>query len=86
MDILRFFTKLVYYESMGNIDLTTRLFAKPSFIGGFSSVLDIGATLQVYNDSKTEIEADIKALATDWVVVGNDLKSSISNYEQRFTK
>ncbi len=71
---------------MKNVYLSSRLFATPSFIEGISRVLDLGATLQKYNDSKTELEADTNALKSDWQSVGEDLKSSIKTYEQGFTK
>lgn len=57
------------------------LFAEPSFVEGMSRVLDLGATLQDYNFSDTEKEADVKALKNDWRAVGDDLKLSISNYK-----
>lgn len=65
---------------------SSRLFAEPSFFEGMSRVLDLGATLQDYNISETEQEADIKALKNDWSAVGEDLKFSIKNYEQRLAK
>jgi hypothetical protein len=62
--------------------LQNRLFAKPSFVEGISRILDLGNTLQKYNTSENEIEADARALKSDWEVIGNDLKSSIKTYEQ----
>lgn len=61
---------------------STFLFARPSFIEGVARVMDIGATMQVYNDSKTEKEADLKALKKDWEAVGEDILSAIEKYEQ----
>lgn len=57
------------------------LFAEPSFIGGLSSVLDIGNTLTVYNDSKSPSEADMRAIRSDWVVVGEDLRHAMEQWE-----
>ncbi len=66
---------------------TFRLFKRePSFAGGVSSVLDLGATLQQYNNSATGNEADCDALKSDWQAVGNDLNNSIKMYEQELTK
>ena len=59
-----------------------RLFAEPSFTEGMARVLDLGNTLQIYNVSETENQADIEALRNDWRAVGNDLKISISQYER----
>jgi len=39
---------------------STFLFARPSFLEGVARVMDLGGTLQVYNNSKTEKEADLK--------------------------
>ncbi len=63
--------------------ISSRLFAEPSFIGGMASIFDLGRTLQEYNTSKIDKEADAKALENDWRCVGNDIKTSISQYEQR---
>ena len=62
-----------------------RLFASPSFVEGMARNLDIGNTLQEYNDHPTENEADIEALRSDWKAVGEDIKSTISRYEQQQT-
>ncbi|MEE4258877.1 MAG: hypothetical protein V2I62_03895 [Bacteroidales bacterium] len=56
------------------------LFAKPSFIGGMASVLDLGATLVVYNESSTLAEADARAMASDWQVTGNDIKNATERW------
>lgn len=60
-----------------------RLFAEPSFFEGVASVIDLGATLhKEYNSSKTENEADRKAIQNDWRAVGEDIKISILKHEQ----
>jgi hypothetical protein len=58
------------------------LFADPSFAQGLASVMDLGGTLLVYNDSKTAQEADARAIATDWAIVGEDISSAIEQFEQ----
>ena len=60
--------------------LINYLYAKPSFIGGMARTLDLAATLQVYNNSETENEADSIALFSDWVNTGDDIESSILEY------
>jgi hypothetical protein len=63
------------------------LFAKPSVVGGFASVIDLGATLQEYNYSKNIAEADGKAILNDWLAVGDDIRFSINKYDkERATK
>lgn len=59
-----------------------KLFAEPSFAEGMARNLDIGNTLQAYNASATEQEADIEALKDDWRAVGNDIRGSMTAYEQ----
>jgi hypothetical protein len=60
---------------------TDFLFAKPSFIGGLASVLDMGTTLVVYNESKNSSEADEKAIGSDWIVTGNDIRAAMGKFE-----
>lgn len=45
--------------------------------------MDLGATMQIYNDSKTEKEADLKAFKKDWEAVGEDIASAVKKYEQK---
>lgn len=71
---------------MKNTYVSNRLFANPSLTEGMSRVLDLGATLQEYNTSESENDADFKALKSDWCAVGEDLKASIKKYEQGLTK
>lgn len=71
---------------MNNFYVKNKLFAEPSFTEGMSRVLDLGCTLQEYNSSKTEQEADIEAIKNDWLAVGADLKFSINKYEQQSAK
>jgi len=55
---------------MGTTDF---LFARPSFWGGAASVIDLGATLVEYNQSRTPEEADNRAIYADWLAIGEDL-------------
>jgi hypothetical protein len=59
-----------------------RLFAEPSLAEGAARVLDLGGTLQQYNESQTAQEADADALKNDWRAVGDDIRFSIAAYEQ----
>jgi len=49
------------------------LFAQPSFISGAARVIDLWGQFDDYNRSDTPAEADAKALAADWFVVGQDI-------------
>lgn len=54
------------------------LFAIPSFTEGMSRVLDMGGTLEVYNEASSEAEADLFALKADWMMVGRDLCNAVN--------
>ncbi len=59
-----------------------RLFARPSFLEGFSRIFDFGNTLNLYNSSESEAEADYDALKSDWMAVGIDMSNAITTYER----
>jgi len=59
------------------------LFARPSFIEGMARVMDLGATMQIYNDSKSGKEADLKAIMNDWIAVGKDIFNTVNDYEHK---
>lgn len=63
-------------------DESTLLFADPSFIRGVGRAVDLGATRNIYNDSDTPEEADVRALRSDWVAVGKDLRSAMRAFDQ----
>lgn len=58
------------------------LFAAPNFLSGLSRVFDISSTINVYNDSQSPEEADFRALQSDWIVVGDDIREAVSQYKQ----
>ena len=62
---------------------TDFLFARPSFGSGVARALDLYGTFDAYNSSASETEADMAAIANDWLVVGKDLTDAI---EQARTK
>lgn len=64
-------------------DKSTFLFARPSFIEGMARVMDLGSTMQIYNNSKSEKEADVKALKKDWEAVGEDILNAVEKYERK---
>lgn len=59
-------------------ELSTFLFATPSFSEGMGRVLDVGDTLTEYNRSETPELADLRALQADWRAVGLDIISAIN--------
>ena len=52
---------------------TGRLFANPSLAEGMSRVFDLLGNHDIYNEDLTPIEADAKALYSDWASVGDHL-------------
>ena len=62
------------------------LFPDNDFRKGMGSVLNIGGGYFQYSYSNSGIEADIRAIANDWGVVGNDMRKSIDNIHQKLTE
>ncbi|MDF5718748.1 MAG: hypothetical protein PUP93_33995 [Rhizonema sp. NSF051] len=65
---------------------TSYLYAKPSLLEGISRLIDLGNTLQVYNTSPSDNQADALALYSDWLTVGNDLRNAMSQYENEYSQ
>jgi hypothetical protein len=59
-----------------------KLFATPSFLTGAARLVDIGGVFDKYNSSRSEEEADSRALASDWSVVGDDLRKVMTQMER----
>lgn len=66
----------------GKFNICTFLFPTSSFILGVGSIMNIAGGYYDYNSSETPIDADFKALKSDWLVVGKDIKSSIENFKE----
>lgn len=58
---------------MGRKIQTDFLFAQPSFASGVARVMDLWAGFDDYNRSETTDEADARAIASDWLMVGQDM-------------
>lgn len=56
---------------------TDYLFKKRSFLTGAGSVIGIFGQPNKFNKSNSGEEADLKALKSDWEMVGLDLRKSI---------
>ena len=63
-------------------DDTCFLFADPSFLSGLASVLDIGGGLAIYNTSENGAQADERAIASDWAVVGSHIVAAAKALEE----
>ena len=57
------------------------LFARPSALGGVASILDFGDTLTEYNTANSPEQADVLALWSDWLAVGDDMWAALGAYE-----
>jgi hypothetical protein len=57
--------------------LSTFLYARPSFIEGVSRVVDVGGTLDVYNESESGEVADWLAIFNDWRMIGTDMRQEL---------
>jgi hypothetical protein len=62
---------------MGNKVKSDFLFAQPSFASGAARVFDLFGQFDEYNISDTVAEADTKAIAADWIVIGQDMSDAI---------
>lgn len=60
---------------------TDFLFAQPSFASGAARVLDLWGVFDEYNRSENGQEADGKAIAADWLVIGQELYDAIERQE-----
>ncbi len=62
---------------MNVMNNTTRLFSLPSFVEGVGRLVDFSYSLNQYNESATENEADFVALQSDWRAVGKDIEYAL---------
>ena len=67
---------------MGDIQ-TDFLFAKPSAVSGVARLVDLTGLFDDYNRSQDSGEADVKALLSDWYIVGQDLKYAIKEVARK---
>ena len=59
-----------------------RLYSRPSFWEGVARLFDFGGTLNRYNYSKSEREADFRAIESDWQAIGEDLRNALTEFIQ----
>jgi hypothetical protein len=62
------------------------LYADPSFLSGLGRTLDLHGLYDAYNASTTPLEADARAVAADWIIVGQDLQDAIDEFESQTEK
>ncbi|MGA2890763.1 MAG: hypothetical protein ABSE51_22280 [Terracidiphilus sp.] len=66
---------------MGNKVKSDFLFAQPSFASGVARVFDLFGQFDEYNSSETAEEADARAIASDWIVIGQDIADAVEQNE-----
>jgi hypothetical protein len=66
---------------MGKKVKTDFLFAQPSFASGAARVFDLWGVFDDYNISETTMEADERAIAADWLIVGQDISDAMEQNE-----
>jgi len=65
---------------MGNFK-SDFLVASPSLVSGAGRLFDWYGQFDEYNSSRTSAEADAKAIASDWSIVGQDISYAMAEYE-----
>lgn len=58
---------------------TNQMFPRTRFLTGMGSVLNISGNYFNFNYSSNEQEADAVAIASDWGMIGQDLKSVLDS-------
>ncbi|MGA2732792.1 MAG: hypothetical protein ABSG35_09370 [Syntrophobacteraceae bacterium] len=64
--------------------MTNFLYAIPNFWSGVARVLDLGATLNVYNETFSPPLADYYAIKADWLAVGEDMRLAVEQFAQEY--
>ena len=62
------------------------LYARLSFVKGLARIMDFGNTLNEYNTSPADEEADFTAIGADWYRIGQDLHDAIEQFEGKHAK
>lgn len=62
---------------------TDFLFSTPNFLTGAGSIFNIRGNYFRINTSPSPEMADMKAIHSDWCMVGNDLRKSFEEYQRQ---
>jgi hypothetical protein len=71
---------------MTSMDLSRSLFLRKqpfSFIDGATNLFDWSPITERYNIAPTAQNADARAITSDFIVTGNDLRSALADYARR---
>ena len=56
--------------------MTDYLYARPSILEGIGRNIDFFGVLNRYNSSKSDVDADRKAILSDWLAVYGDMQKA----------
>ena len=65
---------------MNTFEFSSILFAPSSFLEGFGRAMDLGCTMDQYNESQNPAAADQLALQADWAAVAADFSSVVEQH------
>ncbi len=71
---------------MGKRYATDFLFPRSSWLTGAGSIWNLSGLYYIYNESSSPEEADRKALASDWGMVGQDMQAALEKMKSEFAK
>lgn len=78
--------KIKNMRNRGRKDRTDFLLPRNNFVVGMGSVLNIAGKYFDYNYSRTGLEADYKALYSDWANVGKDINDAKEDFEKKYSR
>ncbi len=61
----------------GKVFSSSFLFVTPTFLTGAGTVINLAGDYYMYNRSNSGQEADLRAISSDFGVIGNDLRAAI---------
>ncbi len=68
-----------------NQSVTDFLTPRSSVLTGMGTLLNLAGSYYFYNISSTPAEADARALASDWKIVGQDFRHVLNQEKQRLS-
>ena len=77
---------MIQYHHMSRIDLSQSLFLRKhpfAFIDGASGIFDWSPITEHYNIAPSPENADARAIASDFIITGNDLRTALAEYARQ---
>lgn len=66
------------------LERTDFLLPSNNFVVGLGSIMNLAGGYFEYNHSKSAEEADAKALTSDWLMVGKDLRTAKKKIDKQY--